>query len=874
MQKQRKGVFFAAVTALVVLAGVWTSAGEVSAAERSLNVETHTKEEIIAYVQSHTGAMEDTITYSQEPVTTAPYSAGILSGATQQYALAALNEVRYIAGIYHEVTADDTYVAQAQTGALINYVNQKMSHTPTQPEGMSDEMYQLGYLGTSRGNIVWSSGMLTLGRSVIHSWMADEDSSNMERVGHRRWCLNPAMGKTGFGAVTGNRGTHGVMYAFDESHTVSVEPTVAWPAQNMPAEYFNYDYPWSISSQTAFSDDVAVKVTRKSDSREWNFSSASADGYFNYNKGGYGQYYCLIFRPSGISGYFSGDEYQVQVSENSAVTLEYTVSFFQLEEIPADTTITLSRTSGSVPVSEDGYYKGVATISISDSGIASDKISVASSDETVAKAMVSESGSNIWLFVKGLKDGMATITVSLSRDVKADFLVTVGTGGEHVHTYDTQFTIDMEAGCETVGSKSRHCTGCGAKTDITVIPAKGHSYGEWMTIKAESCTEAGIKERVCAECGERETEILGAAGHKWDKGVLSTEQTCGGAGVKTYTCTVCGEKRNEAVSAAGHTIVVDGAKAATCTEAGLTQGSHCSVCGAVLEAQKEIPAKGHSYGGWKVTKAAACTEAGMKERGCTLCGVTETEQIPASGHDWDEGVVTEEAKADSDGIRIYTCKNCHETKNEIIPATGTGENPDKPKKPAVPAIGTIVNEAAAKASYKVTSAGTVEYQRPLEKNPVSVTIPASVVLEGTVYQVTSVSDTAFRNIRSLTKVVIGSSVTDIGASAFSGCTKLKSVAIGKNVTSIGAKAFYKCTSLTKLTIPSKVSRIGKQAFYGCKKLKSITIKTKKLTAKKVGSKAFKGIYAKAVVKTPKTKLKSYKKLLMAKGVGRKAKIRK
>lgn len=755
MQKQRKGVFFAAVTALVVLAGVWTSAGEVSAAERSLNVETHTKEEIIAYVQSHTGAMEDTITYSQEPVTTAPYSAGILSDATQQYALAALNEVRYIAGIYHEVTADDTYVAQAQTGALINYVNQKMSHTPTQPEGMSDEMYQLGYLGTSRGNIVWSSGMLTLGRSVIHSWMADEDSSNMERVGHRRWCLNPAMGKTGFGAVTGNRGTHGVMYAFDESHTVSVEPTVAWPAQNMPAEYFNYDYPWSISSQTAFSDDVAVKVTRKSDSREWNFSSASADGYFNYNKGGYGQYYCLIFRPSGISGYFSGDEYQVQVSENSAVTLEYTVSFFQLEEIPADTTITLSRTSGSVPVSEDGYYKGVATISISDSGIASDKISVASSDETVAKAMVSESGSNIWLFVKGLKDGMATITVSLSRDVKADFLVTVGTGGEHVHTYDTQFTIDMEAGCETVGSKSRHCTGCGAKTDITVIPAKGHSYGEWMTIKAESCTEAG-----------------------------------------------------------------------------------------------------------------------MKERGCTLCGVTETEQIPASGHDWDEGVVTEEAKADSDGIRIYTCKNCHETKNEIIPATGTGENPDKPKKPAVPAIGTIVNEAAAKASYKVTSAGTVEYQRPLEKNPVSVTIPASVVLEGTVYQVTSVSDTAFRNIRSLTKVVIGSSVTDIGASAFSGCTKLKSVAIGKNVTSIGAKAFYKCTSLTKLTIPSKVSRIGKQAFYGCKKLKSITIKTKKLTAKKVGSKAFKGIYAKAVVKTPKTKLKSYKKLLMAKGVGRKAKIRK
>ena len=117
-------------------------------------------------------------------------------------------------------------------------------------------------------------------------------------------------------------------------------------------------------------------------------------------------------------------------------------------------------------------------------------------------------------------------------------------------------------------------------------------------------------------------------------------------------------------------------------------------------------------------------------------------------------------------------------------------------------------------------------------------------------------------------------VTTIGKGAFSGFAKLKTVTIGKNITSIGDKAFYKCTALTKITIPSKVSKIGKQAFGNCKKLKNITIKTNKLTSKKVGSNAFKGIYAKANIKVPKTKLKTYKKLLKAKGVSSKAKIKK
>lgn len=96
----------------------------------------------------------------------------------------------------------------------------------------------------------------------------------------------------------------------------------------------------------------------------------------------------------------------------------------------------------------------------------------------------------------------------------------------------------------------------------------------------------------------------------------------------------------------------------------------------------------------------------------------------------------------------------------------------------------------------------------------------------------------------------------------------------ENITSIGEKAFYKCTSLTKITIPSKVKKIGKQAFYGDKKLKTITIKTTKLTTKTVGSEAFKGTATNATIKVPKSKLSSYKKWLVSKGVNKKATIKK
>lgn len=223
------------------------------------------------------------------------------------------------------------------------------------------------------------------------------------------------------------------------------------------------------------------------------------------------------------------------------------------------------------------------------------------------------------------------------------------------------------------------------------------------------------------------------------------------------------------------------------------------------------------------------------------------------------------------------------TKPSVEPGKPTAKptNPapnTKPTSPGkLPAKGKAITDAKSKAVYTITktgkTGGTVTYAKPTGENVTSVTIPSTITIGGITYKVTAIAPNAFKNCKRLQKVTIGGNIQTIGKAAFSGCSKLKTVNLGNNVTTIDNQAFYKCTALTKVIIPAKVAKIGKKAFCGCKKLKNITIKTKKLTSKRVGASAFKGIQDKATVKAPKGKAKAYKKLLQAKGLSKKAQIK-
>ncbi len=115
--------------------------------------------------------------------------------------------------------------------------------------------------------------------------------------------------------------------------------------------------------------------------------------------------------------------------------------------------------------------------------------------------------------------------------------------------------------------------------------------------------------------------------HKWNSGKVTKAATCTAFGIKTYTCTVCGETKLEALKAKGHTTVTDKAIAATCTSAGKTEGSHCSVCNKVLVEPKEVATNGHKWDTGKVTKKATPTATGVKTYTCTVCGAKKTQTI-------------------------------------------------------------------------------------------------------------------------------------------------------------------------------------------------------------------------------------------------------
>lgn len=79
------------------------------------------------------------------------------------------------------------------------------------------------------------------------------------------------------------------------------------------------------------------------------------------------------------------------------------------------------------------------------------------------------------------------------------------------HVWDTKTTTDKEPTCTEEGSKSIHCTKCDEKKEVQQIPANGHDWSEWETVKASTSSENGLEKRYCFVCGvveENELDLL------------------------------------------------------------------------------------------------------------------------------------------------------------------------------------------------------------------------------------------------------------------------------------------------------------------------------------------------------------------------------
>ena len=296
----------------------------VSLADVGLDTASRSNQEIQNFLASHPIALPDEI-YEAAPVLKAPFSPGKLNAQTIQAALNAVNQVRFVAGLNGDVTENPDYSAAAQAGAMVNAVNQKMDHHPTQPAGMSQELFDLAYKGTSESNIAYGYGNLI--RALFEGWMHDGDSNNIARLGHRGWILNPAMKATGFG----HAGNQMAMYALDFGGKINVR-FVAWPAPKMPASWMSGSLPWGLSIYGPYlgKDNIHVSLVRRSDGKTWNFSAGASDGYFGVYEGGSFSGNRIIFRPNNIK-YSLGDHYDVTITGAVWETVRYSVELYKFD---------------------------------------------------------------------------------------------------------------------------------------------------------------------------------------------------------------------------------------------------------------------------------------------------------------------------------------------------------------------------------------------------------------------------------------------------------------------------------------------------------------------------------------------------------------
>ena len=322
----------------------------------------------------------------------------------------------------------------------------------------------------------------------------------------------------------------------------------------------------------------------------------------------------------------------------------------------------------------------------------------------------------------------------------------------------------------------------------------------------------------CVNCGARilvstkgHTEVIDAA----------VEATCAKTGLTEGShCSVCGTvlMAQEVVPTRGHTEVIDAAVKATCTETGLTEGKHCSLCGMVLVKQNAIPArnpvKGHTE---VVDKAAAatCTKSGLTEgKHCSVCDAVLVKQeiIPATAHSMRE----------EDGKRV--CEHCGlEAWPEVASGTcGRG-------------LTWVLDEAG---TLTISGSGKMDnyaYRVRPSWHSYSDSITSLVIEEG----VTSIGSYAFAEYDNLTgSLVIPEGVTSIGSYAFDSCDGLTGdLVIPEGVTSIGGEAFSFCRGFDgSLVLPESLTSIGGSAFRRCSGLTGALVLPESLTS--IGEYAF------------------------------------
>jgi hypothetical protein len=294
------------------------------------------------------------------------------------------------------------------------------------------------------------------------------------------------------------------------------------------------------------------------------------------------------------------------------------------------------------------------------------------------------------------KDGSKTVTTSCSDCgyvISVENNVVIPATKNHTPAAAVKENV-KPATCETAETYDSvvYCSVCGqeiSRTQMTGEAALGHKWGEWKhddsTAKAES--------KHTRTCANDATHTDSAACNFTSQ--VTQNQTSDQPEITTYTCKDCGYSYTEETKPAlGHTHNY-GAPVADYTSGQAFVESkdytHTATCTGEGTCSQPTKTDKCTFDNGVETKAATCTEDGVKTFTCTECGGTYTVAIPATGHAWGQwshdaataeadathtrvcandashketkacdftAKVTQEATLDQAEITTYTCKDC------------------------------------------------------------------------------------------------------------------------------------------------------------------------------------------------------------------------
>ena len=261
------------------------------------------------------------------------------------------------------------------------------------------------------------------------------------------------------------------------------------------------------------------------------------------------------------------------------------------------------------------------------------------------------------------------------------------------HNPQTLESKIVDATCEKDGSKTvtTSCSVCGyvISENNVVIPATGHAWGQWKHDAATAEADA-THTRVCGkDASHTETKACDFTSQ------VTQNQTADQPEITTYTCKDCGYSyAKETKPALGHTHKYGAPVADYTSGQAFVEGkeyTHTATCTGEGTCSQPTKTDKCTFDNGVETKAATCTEPGVKTFTCTECGGTYTVAIPATDHNWGEwkhvegtegadaqhsrvcandashketkacdftAKVTQEATLDQPEITTYTCKDC------------------------------------------------------------------------------------------------------------------------------------------------------------------------------------------------------------------------